>query len=168
MQFLMHPIRFLLGCLLAVLLSACDKGRDSRDENYAAVAAEDAAMNAAIAQAKETFPQFLAALRSQKLTQRNFALKKPYAVAEGGHEHMWIERIKEVDGGFEGIVANEAYDTKLVSFGQRVRLSAEEISDWKYVDDDVLVGGYTIRYFVDRLSPEEKRALEEQAGFKIQ
>lgn len=48
-----------------------------------------------------------------------------------------------------------------------VRFTPTEISDWKYVDGDLLVGGYTIRYFFERMSPEEKAALEKEAGFRV-
>jgi uncharacterized protein YegJ (DUF2314 family) len=166
----MHQIRFIIVCFFTVIFSACDPGalkRDARDSNYVRVTDEDAAMNAAIAKAKSTFPEFVAALRSQNPSHRDFGVKKPYATPSGGHEHMWIEEIKEVNDAFEGVIANDANDTLLVKNGQRVRFSGTEISDWKYVDTDFLVGGYTIRYFVDRMTPEEKKALEEQAGFKV-
>ena len=141
--------------------------RDARDSNYARVTDDDGAMNAAIAKAKATFPQFVSALRSQKATFRDFGVKKPYATPSGGYEHMWIDEIKEADGAFEGVIANDAYDTRLVKIGQRVGFSESEISDWKYVDGDALVGGFTIRYFVERMTPEEKRAIEKEAGFQI-
>lgn len=156
---------------MAIALNpACDSRnikRDERDPNYARVTDADSAMNAAIAKAKASFPDFVAALRNPKPAYRDFGVKKPYATPGGGEEHMWIEDIKQLDRGFEGTIANDANDTRLVKIGQRVSFSAAEISDWKYVDGDLLVGGFTIRYFVDRMTPEEKMALEKEAGFRI-
>lgn len=166
-----------LSVAAALALTACDaknvergaKGveRDARDANYAVVQNEDAAMNAAMAKAKETFPDFVTALRSRNPAHRDFAVKKPYATPGGIDEHMWIDNIREVAGGFEGTIANEPNDTRLVKYGQEVRFTPAEISDWKYVDGDLLVGGFTIRYFFERMSPEEKEALEKEAGFRI-
>ena len=156
--------------LLMTLLPGCDSrdlDRDRSDANYVHVKEDDAAMNAAIAQAKATFPRFVSALRSPKPSDRDFGVKKPYATPSGGHEHMWIEDVKESNGAFEGIIANDAYDTLLVKNGQRVRFTADEISDWKYIDNNVLVGGFTIRYFVDRMSEQEKKAMEKEVGFQI-
>lgn len=166
----MNRIFFFSLALVIALLGGCDSQdveRDSRDENYVHVKGEDAEMNAAIAQAKATFPQFVSALREKKPSHRTFGVKKPYATPSGGQEHMWIEEVTEIDGGFVGVIANEAYDTREVHYGQRVRFAAGEISDWKYVDGNVLVGGYTIRYFVNRMSPEEKKALEKEIGCQI-
>jgi len=155
--------------LLAPLIGCNPKNidRDARDKNFTHVKSEDAEMNAAIAEANATFPKFLSALRDRKPTCRDFGVKKPYATPGGGNEHIWIADINELDGEFEGTISNDAYETKLVKNGQRVRFSASEISDWKYVDADVLVGGFTIRYFVNRMTPEEKDALEKEVGFRI-
>jgi len=160
----------LVSIAAAAALTACGaKGleRDARDPNYTLVQDEDAAMNAAIARAKATFPDFVTALRSGNPAYHDFAVKKPYATPDGGVEHMWIESIREVAGGFEGTIANDANDTRLVEYGQQVRFAPAEVSDWKYVNGDLLVGGYTIRYFVERMSPDEKQALEKEAGFRI-
>jgi uncharacterized protein YegJ (DUF2314 family) len=168
-QNIMNKSTALLLASLTLLLASCNRqiSRDSRDSNYARVTEKDADMNAAIAKAKATFSQFQSALREGKPSCTDFGVKKPYPTPSGGHEHMWIEDVKEVEGGFEGVIANDANDTRVVKNGQKVRFSASEISDWKYVDGGFLVGGYTIRYFTDRMSPEEKRALEKDAGFKI-
>lgn len=166
----MNQIFFFSLALLVALLGGCDSQgneRDSRDSHYVHVKSDDAEMNAAIAQAKATFPQFVSALREKKPSCRDFGVKKPYATPSGGQEHMWIDDVAEVDDAFEGTIVNEAYDTIEVRNGQRVRFSAAEISDWKYVDGNVLVGGFTIRYFVNRMSPEEKKALEKEIGCEI-
>ena len=51
--------------------------------------------------------------------------------------------------------------------GDSVSLNITEISDWKYQDGKKLVGGYTIRYFVDRMSPKEKAEFLKEAGFEL-
>ncbi len=64
-------------------------------------------------------------------------------------------------------VANEAEETREVKIGQIVSLKGSEISDWKYQDGRKLIGGYTIKYFVDRMSPKELETFLKQAGFEL-
>ena len=80
---------------------------------------------------------------------------------------MWIEVTDEHDGVIQGIVNNEAEETDEVKFGQKVSLKITEISDWKYLDGKKLIGGYTIRYFLDKMSPEEREAFLKEAGYEL-
>lgn len=75
--------------------------------------------------------------------------------------------MREIAGGFEGTLAVEPDDTRLVTPGQRPRFTVQEISDWLYLDDDRLVGGYTIRYVTDRMTPEDKRRFGQESGFRV-
>jgi uncharacterized protein YegJ (DUF2314 family) len=45
---------------------------------------------------------------------------------------------------------------------------AERISDWMYVHEGRLVGGYTIRVMRDRLSPAERLRFDQGLPFKIE
>jgi uncharacterized protein YegJ (DUF2314 family) len=46
-------------------------------------------------------------------------------------------------------------------------LNISEISDWKFIDGKRLVGGYTIRYFYERMSPKEREDFLKEAGFDL-
>src|SRR5690606_8504564 len=55
---------------------------------------EDAAMNAAIANARETYPQFLAAFRAASARDAdNFMVKVGMATSDGGEEHIWVSNL---------------------------------------------------------------------------
>ena len=54
-----------------------------------------------------------------------------------------------------------------IKIGQKVSLNISEISDWKYIDGKKLVGGYTIRYFYERMSPKEREDFLKEAGFDL-
>lgn len=124
-------------------------------------------MNAAIAEAKRTANDFVAAFREQKAGAKDYFVKKPYATPSGGLEHMWIAVFAETNGVLTGRVANEAEETREVKMGQTVSLKISEASDWKYQDGKKLVGGYTIRYFVEKMSPKEREAFLKEAGFEL-
>ena len=80
---------------------------------------------------------------------------------------MWIEVQEERDGVLKGRIANEAEETREVKIGQAVSLKTSEISDWKFQDGNKLVGGFTIRFFVERMSPKERQAFLKEAGFDL-
>jgi uncharacterized protein YegJ (DUF2314 family) len=80
---------------------------------------------------------------------------------------MWIEVVEEERGVLKGRIANDAEDTREVKIGQMVSVKISEISDWKYQDGNKLVGGYTIRYFIEKMSPKERQAFLKEAGFEL-
>jgi uncharacterized protein YegJ (DUF2314 family) len=43
----------------------------------------------------------------------------------------------------------------------------KEISDWLYIDNGKLVGGYTVRAHYNELSPQQKQEFDRDADFKI-
>ena len=161
-------MKALITILITVtLLVTLGCSRSKEGDNYTAVSGDDAAMNEAIAKAKATSDDFVRALNAGRPGTKNFFVKKPYPTPSGEVEHMWIEITDEHDGVLQGIVANEAEETREVKMGQNVSLKITEISDWKYQDEKKLVGGYTIRYFLDRMSPEEREAFLKEAGLEL-
>ncbi len=124
-------------------------------------------MNAAIEKAKATVGDFVRAFHAQKPGTTDFCVKKPYPTPSGGQEHMWIEVTGEEAGVLHGVVVNEAEDTREVKNGQEVSLCITEISDWKYQEGKKLIGGYTIRYFVEKMAPKEREEFLKQAGFEL-
>jgi uncharacterized protein YegJ (DUF2314 family) len=124
-------------------------------------------MNAAIEKAKSTVDEFVQAFRAQKPGTKDFYVKKPYRTPSGGIEHMWIDVLEEHQGVLRGRIANEAEETREVKLGQKVSLNTADISDWKYQDGNKLIGGFTIRYFVERMSPTEREAFLKEAGFEL-
>lgn len=155
----------IFGLFGLVLLAFAGCSRSSG--NFSAVSDDDAAMNEAIAKAKATSGQFVEALRARKPGTKDFYVKKPYKTPDDGHEHMWVEISAEKDGVLEGTVANEPQHTTEVNWGQKVSVDLSEISDWKYQDGNKLIGGYTIRYFVNQMSAAEKQEFLAQAGFEL-
>ena len=124
-------------------------------------------MNAAIEQAKASRNDFIKAFQARKPGTKDFFVKKPYRTPAGGDEHMWIEVLEEEKGVLKGRVTNEAEETREVRNGQTVSFNISEISDWKYQDGKKLIGGYTIRYFVERMSSKERAAFLAEAGFDL-
>ncbi|WP_166822195.1 YegJ family protein [Thalassoroseus pseudoceratinae] len=126
----------------------------------------DPEMEQARDEARSTVDQFVSALESPKPSQSNFSVKVPVE-EDGLVEHMWLTPVQFENGRFAGILNNEPVQITKVSVGDRVEAAADEISDWMYVDDGFLVGGYSRRLMRSRLTEEERKQLDQHMPYKI-
>jgi len=122
-------------------------------------------MEAAIREAKANFKQFLDAFFKPRSQQRSFLVKVVFDEGEQ-REHIWLADLNFLGAKLTGVVAN---DPKLPSlrFKQRVEFEPSYISDWMYIDDGYLFGGYTTRVIRDRMTPEEREAHDAEAPYKF-
>jgi uncharacterized protein YegJ (DUF2314 family) len=58
-----------------------------------------------------------------------------------------LSDVEFAGGRFKGKVDNAPMKIHGLKIGQVVSANPDEISDWAYVDNGKLVGGYTIRFF---------------------
>ena len=142
-------------------------GLDTSANTYS-VTAEDSSMNSAIDKAKKTISEFDQALKSNNPSYTDFAIKKRYKTSDGGGEHMWIAGIKFINGNYKGFVNNDAEKTTEVKYGDTVIVRKDEITDWMYLDNNVLKGGYTIREVRNQMSKGERIKMDKELGFKIE
>ena len=127
---------------------------------------DDAQMDQATRQARKTVGKFIAALSSPTPSQHGFAVKKLF-VKDGEGEHIWLTDIHYSHGRFHGIVDNKPTVIKGLKVGDRHSVNPDEVSDWLYVENGHLVGGYTLRVLASELSPEQRAAFEKEAKFTI-
>lgn len=161
--------------LIALLQVGCDRPTDSTDQTtyrtgeppVTSIEDDDTAMNAAIAKARETVSQFIEALENPKPTDADFSVK--LRIGEGEHtEHMWLSPVRYNSGKFIGILGNEPIYEQKVKFGDQVEVAENEITDWMYVNDGKLVGGYSIRVLRDKMSPSQRKEFDNSAPFKFE
>lgn len=133
------------------------------------VTAEDTAMNRAIDKARQTIRQFDSAFRSGNKNYTAFAVKKRYGVpGNDGGEHMWVAVTAIENGRYKGYVNNDAEATTEVKYGDSVQVGKDEITDWMFLDRNLLKGGYTIRAIRNHLSKEERINMDNELGFTIE
>lgn len=142
-------------------------GFDTTANTYS-VTEEDTSMNSAISKAIGSLDKFDRALKSGNTSYTDFAVKKRYRTPNGGAEHMWIVGIKLENEYYKGFVNNDAEKTTEVKYGDTVIVRKDEITDWMYLDKNVLRGGYTIREIRNRLSKDERVKIDKDLGFKIE
>lgn len=128
-------------------------------------ASDDVEMEAAICAAKASIGQFFEAYFNPSRTQTSFLVK---AVFDDGEsmEHIWIADLDFSGERVRGVVANEPHLPTL-KFMQPVEFDPPQITDWMYVDDGYLVGGYTTQVIRNRMTPDERREHDASAPFKF-
>jgi uncharacterized protein YegJ (DUF2314 family) len=127
---------------------------------------KDAQMRQAVREARRNVRVFIAALKNPSKGQHDFEVKKPF-VKDGEVEHIWLADVEFKGNRFHGLVDNQPKKIKGLKYGDRVSVNPDEISDWAFVENGKLMGGYTIRVLSGNLSPEERKNFENEAKVRI-
>lgn len=165
------PITILISSLV---LAACNPKKSGNETikregqpDYIHVADEDPEMDKAIQTARDSVDTFITALKAPVAGQSNFTVKKPFKDGEMV-EHIWLSNATFDGTQFSGRVDNEPVDVKNVKMGQTATAAKDEISDWFYIENGKLVGGYTMRVLYSQMSPAEKKDFDAHVPFKLE
>ena len=106
------------------------------------ISGEDPRMKASVEEARSRWPEFVEAF--QRGDAAHYSVKAP--VSDGKNtEYIWIE-VKEIDGdNIAGDLANDPVDLQFMKLGSRVRTTLDQLNDWAYINDDELIGGFTVK-----------------------
>ena len=126
---------------------------------------DDAEMEAAITNAKETFGEFLKAFFRPTEKQESFLVKVVFIEGEQS-EHIWIADLAFSGQTPRGVIANEPAIPNL-KFMQKVEFHPSQITDWMYIEDGYLVGGFTTKIIRERMNPSERNAFDTSAPYKF-
>jgi uncharacterized protein YegJ (DUF2314 family) len=140
------------------------------EKSTISVASEDADINRAITQAKSTFGTFSGALNTDGADRDAFAVKIAFeADADSGSEseHIWLSDVRVSGDKITGLINNEPEYIARLSMGDEVTVDVADLSDWYYIQDGKMIGGYSIRVFRDRMSAEERAQFDSGLGFRI-
>lgn len=140
-------------------------GKDST--NIVIVEQGDKEMEAAIILAQLSLNRFDSALLSKNSNFNSFALKVRFPYGENNGEHIWLNNIAKVEGEYLGLVNNEPEYAPNLKLYDTVRIVKKNISDWMYLDNDILIGGFTIRLIRDRMAPMERAQYDSSSFYRI-
>nr|WP_294782325.1 DUF2314 domain-containing protein [uncultured Flavobacterium sp.] len=159
-------IKFLILISLFCLIGCKDSNKIEREGEPAiySVKGEDEEMNSAILKANETLDDFNKALLDPNADSH--ALKVKFSNAKG-IEHMWIGSIVYKDGKYSGILNNKPEYVTEYKSGDKIDVETSQISDWMYLINGKVYGGYTLRVLRDRMSEDERKLLEEESGMQF-
>jgi uncharacterized protein YegJ (DUF2314 family) len=132
-----------------------------------AVSNDDDAMKQATESARKTVKQFIAAVKNPRPGQTDFEVLKP-CVEGVDVEHIWLSDVKVVGNRFQGTVDSTPRKAKRLHPGQVCSVNPDEITDWLFIENGKLVGGFTVRAHYRQLSPADKAEFKQHADFKIE
>ena len=138
------------------------------EANMYTVNDDDQQLEHAVRRSRRTVGQFITALRNPPPNSRDFQVKKLFVTKDGTAEHLWLADVKFTGNRFVGVVDNRPGKITGLKVGDKASVNPDEITDWSYVENGKLVGGYTIRVLYAELSNEEKQQFEKQADFRIE
>jgi uncharacterized protein YegJ (DUF2314 family) len=150
--------------MLALVIAGCGKKHPADKVTY--VSDDDPRMNAAMEKARSTVGTFISALKAPKAGQAAFSVKMAFTDGSAT-EHMWLTPVNYDGRSFQGTVNNQPEKVKNVTMGQKVTVEPSKISDWMYVENRKLVGGYTLRVLRDALPPNERAGFDKSVPFVI-
>lgn len=125
---------------------------------------EDFGMNEAIQTALRTFNQFEDTFENQ--TDEVFSIKLAFDT-KTGTEHIWLVNISKEEGSFYGTIDNLPNSINSVRLGDRIKIPREQITDWLFIKERKLFGGFTIRELRNRMSNEERIEFDKNIDFVI-
>ncbi len=115
------------------------------EDNFVAVAGCNDEMVTAIREARASLGDFFKAYLNPQPNQTSFLIKAKFVDSEDRPEYIWLaDLVFEKGQSPTGVVANEPR-IKGLSYMERVPFLPAQITDWMYMQDGELVGGFTTR-----------------------
>ena len=119
----------------------------------------------AIDEARRSLKAFFDAFCLPTSNQTAFLLKVQFE-AQNESEHIWVADIDASGMPLQGTIANEPNLLGL-EFMQRVAFQPTQITDWMYVEDGYLVGGFTTQVIRSGMTPEERASYDANAPYRF-
>ena len=155
---------------LTLSILSCNSNNKVERENEPTiykVGEDDAEMNKAIEKARQTIDSFDFAFKNNSKVFTFFSLKKKFE-ENGNVEHIWIGNIQKFENGkYVGVIDNLPEKIKDVKLGDTVVIEKKDISDWMYLKNSELHGGYTIRLLRERMTEDDRKKFDSESGMKI-
>lgn len=115
------------------------------------VSGDDPRMEAAMAEARERWPEFADAFRARENDDAPFLVKARFT--EGNEtEYMWVSVTAIDEPWLEGALENSPNALPHLNEGDAVRIAVEDMCDWLYARNGEPVGAFTQRVIDDNLS----------------
>jgi uncharacterized protein YegJ (DUF2314 family) len=111
------------------------------------LAASEAAMEAAVREARARLPEFIAAFEARRPGE-SFAVKARFVRGDEA-EHMWV-MVEAVEGDrLYGRLGNEPVSLTHLRPDERLGIAFADLEDWLHVRDGEFFGGFTNRALKD-------------------
>lgn len=122
-------------------------------------------MQFAIDEARRTLRLFFDAFVAPKPNQQSFLLKVRFE-SQGMSEHIWVADVDASVSPMQATIANEP-NLPGLKFMERTSFHFSQITDWMYLEDGYLVGGFTTQVIRAAMSTAEKVEHDLHAPYKF-
>lgn len=129
--------------------------------------ATDAELEAAIGQARDSLDTFIAEIATPHTDRTFVAVKVRFYPPDEVSQDIWVDEVTYNTGVFRGTMGDDIPALKL-EMGEKITIEEENIVDWMIVEDGKMIGGFTIRLAVQRMSPEERERFLETLDYSIE
>jgi len=130
------------------------------------LALNDPVMSAAMQNARESLPGFLALARHPGPTMECFAVKIAL-LGDGGPEFFWIYPFAYVGDRFIGQIGNTPLTLAALKKGGTITFGKRDIVDWMYTDAGVTKGNYSARAILKAALPRDRAAFKRRFGLEF-
>ncbi|WP_371311664.1 DUF2314 domain-containing protein, partial [Flavobacterium circumlabens] len=69
---------------------------------------------------------------------------------------MWLTDVQYKNGKYSGILDNEPEYITEYKIGEKIEVDNSKISDWMYIENGKLFGGYTMKLLRARMTEAER------------
>ena len=127
----------------------------------------DSELDAAIEQARQSLDDFIAKITTPHPDRTFIAVKVRFTPPDESPQDIWVDEVTYTDGVLRGNMGDDIPLLRLEA-GEKIKINDEDIVDWMIFEDGKLIGGYTIRLAVKRMSPEEREQFLETLDYAIE
>lgn len=124
-------------------------------------------VESAIRQARDTLDIFIKKIEKPHTDRTFVAVKVRFFPPDELPQDIWVDEVTFSGGAFRGNIGDDIPSLKLEA-GEKITVDREDILDWMIVEDGKLIGGYTIRFAVQRMTPEERERFLETLDYTIE
>lgn len=165
-------LRNILIILISIIFLSCKTDKTERIErtnepDIHKLNDSDKEMDNAILLAQQTINKFKKAYKENNDDYKDFSIKMPFKTTHG-YEHIWLSDITYENNEFRGVVNKSPAFTREVNIGDTIMIDTKNISDWMYVENGKLRGGYSIRAIRDKMSASQKKEFDNGFGIIIE
>jgi uncharacterized protein YegJ (DUF2314 family) len=132
-----------------------------------AISGTDAELDSAIAQARASLDTFIQTIAAPHADRTIVAVKVRFTPLGEASQDIWVDEVTYADGVLRGSMGDDIPSMKL-EVGEKIKIDENDIIDWMIVQDGTLIGGYTIRLAMQRMSPEERERFLQSLDYSIE
>jgi uncharacterized protein YegJ (DUF2314 family) len=127
----------------------------------------DSELDVAVKQSRDSLDVFITAIATSHPDRTFVAVKVRFFPPDGLPQDIWVDEVTYADGVFRGNMGDDIPSLKL-ELGKKITIQEKDVIDWMIVQDGKLIGGYTIRLAVKRMSPEERERFLQTLDYSIE